>query len=208
MKKLIINIIASASLSLCGAFAQQQAAVAAVAAGGEEQITTTTTVTRKVVGAAAVAAPAPASTPEPAVSRADYDAAIATIKRFVADYIHAGESTSESAALELAFYADNVDYFGHGIVDRAFIAKDVREYAARWPERLFQIENNNIVVRSVNANTARAEFVLRYSVRNAKKTIRGAVSNVMLIDFSAGDLKIASIYAKTLYRNEYPALAL
>jgi hypothetical protein len=199
MKKLITPI-AIATLSCNAAFAQ-----AVVAAAGEEQITTTTTVTRRIAAAAAApvpvaAAPTPAPTPE-----VDYTAAV---KRYVVDYVRAGESTAESAALELAFFADHVDYFDNGIVDRAFIAKDVRDYAARWPDRTFRIEGNNIALRAINDNTVRAEFVLQYSVRNTKKLIRGAVASVLLIDFSKGEPQIVSVKSNTISRREFPAVAM
>ena len=104
--------------------------------------------------------------------------------------------------------ADNVDYFDNGIVDRAFIAKDVRNYSARWPNRAFHIEDNHVAVRAVNDNTVRAEFVLQFTVRNLKKSIRGAVRNVMLIDYSRGEPKIVSIKSNTISRREFPAVAM
>jgi hypothetical protein len=201
--KKLITPIAIATLSCNVAFAQE---TVVAAAAGEEQITTTTTITRRVAAAAAVSAPVAAPTPDRV--EVDYTAAIAAVKRYVTDYIRSGESTSESSALELGFYADNVDYFDNGIVDRAFIAKDVRNYSARWPNRAFHIEDNHVAVRAVNDNTVRAEFVLQFTVRNLKKSIRGAVRNVMLIDYSRGEPKIVSIKSNTISRREFPAVAM
>ena len=201
--KKLITPIAIATLSCNVAFAQETAVVAAT---GEEQITTTTTITRRVAAAAAVSAPVAAPTPDRV--EADYTAAVAAVKRYVTDYIRSGESTSESSALELGFYADNVDYFDNGIVDRVFIAKDVRHYAERWPSRAFHIEDNYIAIRVVNDNTVRADFVLQFTVRNSKKSIRGAVRNVMLIDYSGGGPKIVSIKSNTISRREFPAVAM
>ena len=202
MKKLITPI-AIATLSCNVAFAQE---TVVAAAAGEEQITTTTTITRRVAAAAAVSAPVAA--PTPSRVEVDYTAAIAAVKRYVTDYIRSGESTSESSALELGFYADNVDYFDNGIVDRAFISKDVRNYSARWPGRAFHIEDDHVAIRAVNDNTVRAEFVLQFTVRNSKKSIRGAVRNVLLIDYSRGEPKIVSIKSNTIFRNEFPAVAM
>lgn len=195
MKKLVTTTtIALATLSYNVASAQE----AITAAAAEEQITTTTTITRRIAAAAAV-------TPIPAPTPVDY---VAAVKRFVVDFIRSGESTTESAALELAFYADHVDYFDNGIVDRAFIAKDTRDYAARWPDRSFRIEDHNIALKAVNDNTVRAEFVLQYSVRNARKLVHGAVANILLIDFSRGEPQIVSVKSKTLYRHEFPAIVM
>jgi hypothetical protein len=201
--KKLITPIAIATLSCNVAFAQE---TVVAAAAGEEQITTTTTITRRVAAAAAVSAPVAA--PTPSRVEVDYTAAIAAVKRYVTDYIRSGESTSESSALELGFYADNVDYFDNGIVDRAFISKDVRNYSARWPGRAFHIEDDHVAIRAVNDNTVRAEFVLQFTVRNSKKSIRGAVRNVLLIDYSRGEPKIVSIKSNTIFRNEFPAVAM
>jgi hypothetical protein len=40
---------------------------------------------------------------------------------------------------ELGFYADRVDYFDHGVVDRQYVQNEVTVYDQRWPIRRYRI---------------------------------------------------------------------
>jgi hypothetical protein len=113
------------------------------------------------------------------------------LESFVKAYIQSGASDTSSPVLEIAFYADHVDYFAHGLVDRDFIAKDVRDYAKRWPQRWLAI-NGPIEFAVVNARTVRATFQTSFGAANAKKAVRGVVESVLLIDIAGNQPVIIS----------------
>jgi hypothetical protein len=126
------------------------------------------------------------------------------LERFVNAYIQSGASDSESALMEAYFYSDQVDYFDHGIVDRAFIVKDIRDYASRWTYRSYAIDDG-IELVMINPRTMRAQFRLTYTVSNNKKTIRGTVESILLIDITGHQPEIISAKSKTIDRHELVA---
>jgi hypothetical protein len=124
------------------------------------------------------------------------------LEHFVRAYIQSGESDTESVVLEVPFYAEQVDYFHYGIVDRAVIAKDVNDYAKRWPFRRLTIHGDiNFVI--VNPHTVRAVFITGFTAANDKKTIEGVVKSTLLIDVTGRSPAIVSAKSKSMARDEY-----
>jgi hypothetical protein len=123
------------------------------------------------------------------------------LERFIRAYIDSGASNSEAPILEVPFYAEQVDYFNHGLVDRAFIARDVHQYAARWPKRWLFIDGD-IEMVMVNPNTARAKFITVFGAQNSKKAVNGTVESGLLIDLSGDKPAIISVKSRVLTRNE------
>ena len=84
----------------------------------------------------ASATPLPAP-PSPASVAARKRPTPEEVRAYIASYLQAGQSNDAPA--ELAFYADHVDYFNEGVVDRRFIENDVARYDRRWPQRRFTL---------------------------------------------------------------------
>ena len=106
---------------------------------------------------------------------------------------------------ELPFYADTVDYFDHGVVDRGFIEKDIHKYASRWPLRRYWIDGEiGTKIVDQKHDVVGAAFRLRFAVQNAKKTVTGIVDDVLLIKDAISNPKIIAIKAKTIHRSEEP----
>ncbi len=59
------------------------------------------------------------------------------MQAFIQAYLHAGQTNDTEA--EMAFYADHVDYFDEGVVDRRFIRATSTRYDHRWPQRQFTL---------------------------------------------------------------------
>src|SRR5258708_39031453 len=59
------------------------------------------------------------------------------VRRFVYDYLNA--VGRNSLPDELHFYADRVDYFRNGQVDRRIIERSLRNYYQHWPHRSYSI---------------------------------------------------------------------
>ena len=86
-------------------------------------------------------------------------------------FIRAGESQSDLLA-ELPYYADRVDYFDHGVVNRGFIAQDIQRYAGRWPLRRHSIDGEiHTKVVDPKQDVVGVAFRLKFAVQNAKKTV-------------------------------------
>jgi Trypsin-like peptidase domain len=125
----------------------------------------------------------------------------ANLVSFVEQYLVAGQSGSDPLA-ELSFYADNVDYFDKGIVSRAFIARDIQNYASRWPWRKFWIGEVQTRINERQQGVAELTFRLKFAVQNSKKTLTGVVANHVSIRFTNGKMEIVAIRATNISRRE------
>jgi len=130
-------------------------------------------------------APAPvASAPAPAGMSAK------EAQRFVSSYLAAAERPSPEA--EVAYYADQVDYFDQGKVKRKVVAQDQRRYYQRWPERDFTLAGAPKVVRS-SPSGASIRFRVRYTLGGGGERAKGEVENFMRVRKTEDGYKIAAI---------------
>ena len=90
------------------------------------------------------------------------DVAKAEIRNFIRRYFVACQSPSPQD--ELAFYADRVEYFDHGAVDKAYIQNELAVYNQRWPSRRYSIGDSVRVIKGGN-NTI-AKFRVAFTVAN------------------------------------------
>jgi hypothetical protein len=60
-----------------------------------------------------------------------------TPTQFVRKYLAACETNH--LAEEMRFYGPRMNYFDHGLVDSAFVARDVQHYYKRWPHRRYEL---------------------------------------------------------------------
>lgn len=81
--------------------------------------------------------PTPPPKPPPAASFQRQPDQMAAVRAFVEDFIRRGESNEPGAQTEL--FADRVNYFDDGVVDRHFISRDTDKYNKRWPDRHFTV---------------------------------------------------------------------
>jgi peptidoglycan hydrolase-like protein with peptidoglycan-binding domain len=100
-------------------------------------------------------------TPTPAVAatmvpRLDTDA----VRAFIERYLQAGQTNDPAA--ELRFYGEHVDYFDDGMVDRGFIAQDIRRFERRWPDREFALASPVEVMPAPNGDPATVGVRFRY----------------------------------------------
>ena len=69
----------------------------------------------------------------------------------------------------IADYADRVDYYENGIVDRSFIARDRQTFAAGWPTvKIFPLGGVR-VYDSVSSDRVTISFNYRFDARNGKR---------------------------------------
>jgi hypothetical protein len=126
------------------------------------------------------------------------------LRQFIQAFIDAGGSYSDPLA-ELPFYAENVDYFNHGVVNPGFIVQDIQKYVRRWPWRRYWIDGEvRITIVDQQQDIAEATFRLHFAVQNAKKTVTGVCDDVLLIRHARSNPKIIAIKSKSVRRSEDP----
>jgi peptidoglycan hydrolase-like protein with peptidoglycan-binding domain len=119
---------------------------------------------------AALREPGPAQPPVPTKAQNAGDVAKADIHNFLRRYFDAGQSPNPDD--ELAFYADKVEYFDHGVVDRPYIKNELAVYDQRWPRRKYTLGDSVRVVRSGN-NTV-AQVRVNFEVANTEHNRRAS----------------------------------
>jgi hypothetical protein len=71
-------------------------------------------------------------------------------------------------------YAELVDYYDKGPVNRSFIAEDKARYAQRWPFRTYTVQQGSLQFANSGPNEYSVSFSFDYIVRNGQKNIRGS----------------------------------
>lgn len=69
-------------------------------------------------------------------------------------------------------YADAVEYYDKGVVNRDFVAKDKAVYAARWPVRRYILIPGSVYARHANGESV-VTFSYTYVVSNGSKRVDG-----------------------------------
>lgn len=97
---------------------------------------------------------------------------------------------------ELKFYADKVNYYHNGTIDRRIIEQTLRRYHARWPNRRYTTG----AAISYSRNDKRGEimmiFRVRFTLKNGRQTVSGQTDNRFRISAATVDPRIVSIEEK------------
>jgi peptidoglycan hydrolase-like protein with peptidoglycan-binding domain len=113
------------------------------------------------------------------------------LSRFVGDYFTA--MMSNDIRRQVKFYADNVDYYRNGKIDRRIIEQTLRRYQARWPNRRYTM-GSAIHYGPINS---RGEIVMTFPVtftlKDGRRTVKGQTQNRLSISAATLDPRIASI---------------
>jgi hypothetical protein len=131
----------------------------------------------------------PAPTPTKAQNAGDV--AKADIHSFLRRYFDACESPNPED--ELAFYAERVDYYDHGAVDRSYIKNELAVYDQRWPTRKYTLGDSLRVARKGNNTiaTIRVNFQVANNEHNRKAS--GRTDNIFNVAKRGDSLEIVSI---------------
>jgi hypothetical protein len=120
------------------------------------------------------------------------------LTRFVSDYFAA--MSSNDIKRQLKFYADNVDYYRNGKIDRRIVEQTLRRYQARWPNRRYTMGTS---IRYSPINT-RGEIVMTFPVtftlKDGRRTVKGSTDNRLAISAATLDPRIASISEQRIRR--------
>jgi peptidoglycan hydrolase-like protein with peptidoglycan-binding domain len=133
--------------------------------------------------------PAPAP-PATAASSSDGDISTERVRDYVSAFVLAGLDPQVGA--EADFFADRVQYYGEGTIDRQKIRQDLQRYAARWPKRRFWVAGD-VTVKPQNGKKVRVTFPLRYELRNGRKQSSGKIAKTIVLEPIGDDLQIVAV---------------
>ena len=130
----------------------------------------------------------PASAP-PATASAD-DFNTERLRDYVAAFVLAGLDRNVGAETE--FFADRVQYYDQGTMDREKIREDLKRYDARWPERHFWVAGP-INIEPQNDQQLQVTFPLGFKLRNGNKNSSGKVNKTLVLEAADDDLQIVAV---------------
>jgi peptidoglycan hydrolase-like protein with peptidoglycan-binding domain len=112
------------------------------------------------------------------------------LRDYVGAFVLAGLDPRIGA--EADFFADRVQYYDQGVMSREQIREDLRQYAARWPERRFWFAGD-ITVEPQNGNRLRVTFPLRYELRNIAQRSSGKIDKTLVLELVGDDQQIVAV---------------
>ena len=130
----------------------------------------------------------PASAPPATASANEFSTD--RLRDYVAAFVLAG--LDKSVGAEAEFFADRVDYYDQGVMDREKIRQDLKRYDERWPERHFWVAGK-INVEPQSENRVRVTFPLGFKLRNGNKQSSGKVDKTLVLEPAGDDLQIVAV---------------
>jgi hypothetical protein len=120
------------------------------------------------------------------------------LAKFASEFFAA--MSSNDISRQLKFYADNVNYYQNGKIDRRIVEQTLRRYQARWPNRRYTM---GPAVRYSRIN-ARGEilmtFPVTFTLKDGRRTVTGQTANQLWISAATADPRIASISEQRIRR--------
>lgn len=116
------------------------------------------------------------------------------LTRFVADYLAA--MGSNDVKRQLKFYADKVNYYHNGTIDRRIIEQTLRNYHARWPTRRYATGPAIYYNRNDKRGEILMTFRVGFTLKDGRQTIKGQTENRFRISAATVDPRITSIEEK------------
>ena len=151
------------------------------------------------------APPKPSVQPEPKPSAArPVSAGSSTLTRtevvnFVYDCIDAAQT--KDIERSLACYAEQVDYYSKGTVNKDFIRKDKGYYFRNWDSINSTIDGEIVLIVIDQPDLKIAKFNSRFYVENAKNRVSGRAENIWKIQKVGNELKIVDEKQKIIERD-------
>jgi peptidoglycan hydrolase-like protein with peptidoglycan-binding domain len=112
------------------------------------------------------------------------------LRDYVGAFVLAGLDPRVGA--EADFFADRVQYYDQGVMSREQIREDLKQYAARWPERRFWFAGD-ITIEPQNSNQLRVTFPLRYELRNGAQHSSGKIDKTLVLELVGDDQQIVAV---------------
>jgi hypothetical protein len=129
--------------------------------------------------------------PTPTKAQNASDVAKADIHAFLRRYFDACQSANPED--ELTFYAERVDYYDHGTVDRPYIKNELAVYDQRWPNRKYTLGDSLRVVRNGNNTVATIRVNFEVANNGHDRKASGRADNTFNLAKRGDSLEIVSI---------------
>jgi hypothetical protein len=140
---------------------------------------------------AALHEPRPAPPPVPTKAQNAGDVAKAEIRNFLRRYFDACQSRNPDD--ELGFYADRVEYFDHGVVDKPYIRNELAVYDQRWPSRKYTLGDSLRVVRTGNNTIAKVRVAFVVANAEHSRNANGRTDETLNLAKRGDSLEVVSI---------------
>jgi peptidoglycan hydrolase-like protein with peptidoglycan-binding domain len=112
------------------------------------------------------------------------------LRDYVAAFVLAG--LDKNVGAETEFFADRVEYYDSGTMDREKIREDLKRYDERWPERHFWLAGK-ITIEPQSDNRVRVTFPLGFKLHNGNKQSSGKVDKTLVLEPAGDDLQIVAV---------------
>ena len=133
----------------------------------------------------------PKTPPVPTKAQNAGDVAKAEIHNFLRRYFDACQSPNPED--ELSFYAEKVEYFDHGVVDRPYIKNELAVYDQRWPSRKYTLGDSLRVIRTGNNTIATIRVNFQVANTEHNRNAGGRTDNTFNLAKRGDSLQIVSI---------------
>jgi hypothetical protein len=113
------------------------------------------------------------------------------LRAFVAQYL--ASLSSAEPQKELRFYADAVNYFFNGMVDRRIIERSLLAYHQRWPDRKYSLVGPARSAFSAQRGEIEVLFQVRFTLRGRSRSVKGQAADRSIINAATQDPRIVAI---------------
>ncbi len=120
------------------------------------------------------------------------------IARFANEYFRSRGSNDLKRQLRL--YADQVEYYSNGKIDRRLVEQTLRRYHARWPRRTYRVGDMTSYTRVPDRGEIILTFPVTLTLRDGTRTVKGETENRLVIRAATVDPRIVSISERRIRR--------
>ena len=131
------------------------------------------------------------SAPIPTKAQNAGDVAKPDIHSFLRRYFDACQSPNPDD--ELAFYADRIEYFDHGAVDKPYIRNELAVYDQRWPIRKYTLGDSLRVIRTGTNTIAKIRINFQVANTDHNRKASGRTDETISLAKRGDSLEIVSI---------------
>ena len=117
-----------------------------------------------------------------------------TLQAFVEAFIQSGASDRLDSVMQ--FYAPEVNYYRKGMVDEAFIRRDISERRRRWPRRKYQLLNKPVARAGPSPNQYLVSYRIGYTLADRRSEVRGISDVTILVHDNDGTYSILAVHEK------------
>jgi len=133
----------------------------------------------------------PQPAPVPTSQNNARDATKPEIHDFLRRYFEACQSPNPQD--ELGFYAERVEYFDHGAVNKSYIQNELAVYHQRWPDRKYTLGDSLRVVKVQNNTVAKLRVAFQVLNPGQDRHANGRTDNTFSLARRGDSLEIVSV---------------